>query len=132
MCNAYDDEFVEDSNSLVGGINNGAGDNNGALDDNDGGGSGSSSGEEVYDFDYDMESSGDDVTEDAMFDEEEDSEQTEHCDYESNGSLLRFILTIFFRIVYHFNISNNAASKILTFISFLLGMSMYPRIDDYF
>ena len=31
------------------------------------------------------------------------------------------ILTVFFRIVYHFNISNNAASKILAFISFLFG-----------
>ena len=33
-----------------------------------------------------------------------------------------FVMMIFFRIVYHFRLSINAASKILAFISFVLGM----------
>lgn len=37
--------------------------------------------------------------------------------------LLQFILTIFLRIIYHFRISNSAASSILAFFSFVLGTS---------
>ena len=53
---------------------------------------------------------------------DEDERMEEQCDIESNNYLLQSILTIFFRIVHHFNISNNAASKILALISYVLGM----------
>jgi hypothetical protein len=41
---------------------------------------------------------------------------------ESSSSLLNFVLTLFLRITQHYNISNNAVTKILAFFSFALGM----------
>lgn len=49
---------------------------------------------------------------------DDEDDQMEDCD---SVTLLSFILTIFFRIIHHFNISSNAASKLIAFISFVLG-----------
>lgn len=46
-------------------------------------------------------------------------------DDQDSRSLLSTVLIIFFRIIHHFKISNNAASVILSFISFLLGMLLH-------
>ena len=35
---------------------------------------------------------------------------------------MNLVITIFFRIINQFNLSNNAASKLLAFISFLFDM----------
>lgn len=51
------------------------------------------------------------------------SEEEERGDQDS-PSILSTILIIFFRIMHHFNISNNAASAILSFISLVLGMTV--------
>ena len=40
--------------------------------------------------------------------------------------VMGFMLTLFFRIIHHFNISNNAASRVLAFVSFLLGINTLP------
>lgn len=79
---------------------------------------------ELFDEDLDENDLGIDFDDDSLnnCDDELEDEQIDHLDNDSNTSLLRYILTIFFRIIHQFNISNNAASTILTFISFVLGM----------
>lgn len=59
-------------------------------------------------------------------DVESENSDNEHVMEESSDdhdrSKLRWILTLFFRMVYHFRISKNAISAILSFFSFVLGM----------
>lgn len=57
-------------------------------------------------------------TDNDDFDEPKDSMD----DQNSKPSLLQYILIVFFRIIHRFNISNNAASAIIAFISFILGL----------
>lgn len=41
-------------------------------------------------------------------------------------AIVQFIVTVFFRIIHHYNISNKAASSILALLSFAFGMLVEP------
>lgn len=68
----------------------------------------------------DVGESSDDASEDVNYDEDDTRVDLEDMDTEVQ-STLPFVLLIFFRIISHFRISNNATSRILAFIYFLLG-----------
>jgi hypothetical protein len=77
--------------------------------------------DEAHDFDAfgeaESESSeSSDITE--AIDDEDDPDELQ-----DSRPLLSTLLVIFFRIIHHFKISNNATTALLSFISFLLGMS---------
>ena len=61
-------------------------------------------------------------SESSDLDDAIDVDCSENCGGSQNsGLLLSTILVIFLRIIHHFKISKNAATAILSFISFLLG-----------
>ena len=64
--------------------------------------------------------SSDDHDSDGNSDTDEGANTRTHA----HNNALRFVLTLFFRIINRFNISNNAASKLLVFIYFLLGNAL--------
>ena len=65
-----------------------------------------------------------DVDEESNDNSSCDSDLDTQQDDRTSHSLLHWILVIFFRIIYHFNISNNAASALLSFISLVLGKTL--------
>jgi hypothetical protein len=58
---------------------------------------------------------------DSNVEMEEANKVKEGKDNTGIATRLSFLLIIFFRILFHFRISKNAMSKILAFISFMLG-----------
>ena len=74
------------------------------------------------DNDVDTDDDEDDGDYDDDDEDDDDDETMDHSESNSSYSIMRFILMLFFRIIYKYNISNNAASKILALISFILGM----------
>lgn len=93
-------------------------------------------GSEFVDNNIDSDSSGEEVnfdvdcTDEVTMCDEVTMRDEEKTDSEPR-SMLKFILTVFFRIIVHFNIPNNAASKILAFISFVLGMLTFMQFRQY-
>lgn len=77
------------------------------------------------DDDYDNDDSDCDVENDSSeCSDSSDDNQMENPEGNPGSCklLLRLMLITFFNIIHHFCISNNAASTILSFISFILGM----------
>jgi hypothetical protein len=63
--------------------------------------------------------------------EEMDSAKEMECNEEGKGNFLRWILAVFFRVMFHFNISSNAASSILSFFSLVLGRALRNKVHDH-
>lgn len=63
----------------------------------------------------------------SQSDSESDASETAEMDVtENNSHLLEWILTLFFRIQYRFNISSKAASAILSLIAFIINLLHHP------
>ena len=78
--------------------------------------------DDEIDCDDDIDDVDDIGSESSDLDDAIDVDCSKNCGGSQNsGLLLSTILVIFLRIIYHFKISKNAATAILSFISFLLG-----------
>lgn len=78
--------------------------------------------------DEDNTTSGNDDDSDGNDDDSVDGGEGEG-DNGGNGDddtnfVMGFVITLFFRIIHYFNISNSAASRLLAFVSFLLGIHL--------